>query len=322
MASYRCEWRVERLGDFAFHEKGKKPMRSQKISNDVYQYPYVDIEAFEKGIIKEYADGEKCVFCENDDFLMVWDGSRSGYIGKSIQGVLGSTLMKLSFPGIDKDYAYYFLRSKFIEINTRAKGTGTPHVDPGLLWNYDFPIPPFPEQRAIVSKIEQLFSELDNGIANLKKAQEQLKVYRQAVLKKAFKGDLTRSWREAQVHFPSAKELLDRISTDREQAAKAQGKKLKPVKPISQKELAELPVLPDGWAWERLGAFTLGVEYGTSSKSKEIGDIPVLRMGNIQNGTIDWNDLAYTDDVADISKYLLKDGDVLFNGSSRNLMGG
>ncbi len=48
------------------------------------------------------------------------------------------------------------------------------------------PIAPLPEQRAIVSKIEQLFSELDNGISNLKKAQEQLKVFRQAVLKKAF----------------------------------------------------------------------------------------------------------------------------------------
>jgi type I restriction enzyme, S subunit len=52
------------------------------------------------------------------------------------------------------------------------------------------------EQRAIVSKIELLFSELDNGIANLKLAQEQLKVYRQAVLKNAFEGELTREWRK------------------------------------------------------------------------------------------------------------------------------
>jgi type I restriction enzyme S subunit len=46
----------------------------------------------------------------------------------------------------------------------------------------EIPIPPLPEQRAIVAKIEQLFSELDNGIASLKTAQEQLKVYRQAVV--------------------------------------------------------------------------------------------------------------------------------------------
>ncbi|MEA2103546.1 MAG: restriction endonuclease subunit S [Candidatus Cloacimonadota bacterium] len=59
------------------------------------------------------------------------------------------------------------------------------------------PLPPLPEQKAIVAKIEQLFSDLDNGIANLKKAQEQLKTYRQAVLKKAFEGELTKEWRKA-----------------------------------------------------------------------------------------------------------------------------
>ncbi|QDW25654.1 type I restriction endonuclease subunit S [Pedobacter sp. KBS0701] len=49
-----------------------------------------------------------------------------------------------------------------------------------------FPLPPLPEQRAIVKKLESLFSSLDAGVADLKKAQQQLKIYRQAVLKKAF----------------------------------------------------------------------------------------------------------------------------------------
>ncbi|WP_234110022.1 MULTISPECIES: restriction endonuclease subunit S [Chryseobacterium] len=52
-----------------------------------------------------------------------------------------------------------------------------------------FPLPPLPEQRAIVKKLESLFSSLDAGVADLKKAQQQLKIYRQAVLKKAFEGE-------------------------------------------------------------------------------------------------------------------------------------
>lgn len=56
-----------------------------------------------------------------------------------------------------------------------------------------FGLPPLPEQRAIVKKIEALFSSLDAGIADLKKAEDQLKIYRQAVLKKAFEGELTKS---------------------------------------------------------------------------------------------------------------------------------
>ena len=96
--------------------------------------------------------GLGCVICEDDDFLMVWDGSRSGFVGKAIKGALGSTLVRIKLPEIDHNYAYYFLRSKFIEINTKAKGVGIPHVDPNLVWNYILPLPPNSEQQQIVFK--------------------------------------------------------------------------------------------------------------------------------------------------------------------------
>ncbi|MDC1276029.1 restriction endonuclease subunit S [Flavobacteriaceae bacterium] len=182
----REDWKVVKLGEFAAHEKGKKPKNQKAEKDDVFKYPYVNIEAFEKGIVETYTDGEKCNFCYEDDFLIVWDGSRSGLVGKGMNGALGSTLVRINFPGIENNYAYHYLSSKYQEINTRAKGTGTPHVDPYLLWNYDFPISPLPEQRAIVAKIEELFSDLDKGIADLKKAQDQLVVFRQAVLSSSF----------------------------------------------------------------------------------------------------------------------------------------
>jgi type I restriction enzyme S subunit len=53
--------------------------------------------------------------------------------------------------------------------------------------------------------------------------------------------------------------------------------------------------------------------YGTSAKSSATGTVPVLRMGNIQNGRLDWQDLVYTSDPAEIEKYQLISGDVLFN---------
>ena len=184
-------WVVNRLGDFVYYQKGKKPKSVSKTKTNSHTIPYVNIKAFEKGIIDEFTDGAGCVLCEQDDFLMVWDGARSGYIGRALKGALGSTLVKIQFPGVNLDYAYYFLQSKYIQINTRAKGTGIPHVDPNLVWNYNFPLPPLAEQQRIVAKIEELFSELDKGIETLKTAQQQLKVYRQAVLKYAFEGKLT-----------------------------------------------------------------------------------------------------------------------------------
>ena len=71
--------------------------------------------------------------------------------------------------------------------------------------------------------------------------------------------------------------------------------------------------LPKGWKWVKLGEVCTSVEYGSAAKSKENGKVPVLRMGNIQNGKFDWSDLVYTDDEKEIKKYLLKKNDVLFN---------
>ena len=143
------DWKVVKLGDFVKTQKGKKPKYISDVKTKEFPIPYVNIKAFEKNIIDEYTNGIGCVICEDDDFLMVWDGSRSGYVGKAIKGAIGSTLVKLDFPGIDNNYAYYFLQSKFVEINTRAKGVGIPHVDPNILWNYDLLIPSLPEQHAL-----------------------------------------------------------------------------------------------------------------------------------------------------------------------------
>ena len=141
-----------------------------------------------------------------------------------------------------------------------------------LFWFYSFLFVSTFEQKAIVAKIEQLFSELDNGIANLKTAQAKLKIYRQAVLKKAFAGELTKEWREKQTNLPTADELLEQIKKEREVHYKQQleewkqavkeweengqnGKK--PTKPKKQKILAslsdndlkELPELNNYWKW-------------------------------------------------------------------------
>lgn len=55
------------------------------------------------------------------------------------------------------------------------------------------------------------------------------------------------------------------------------------------------------------------LSYGTSSKSNPTGTTPVLRMGNIQNGKLDLTDLVFTSEPAEIKKYALRFGDVLFN---------
>jgi type I restriction enzyme, S subunit len=68
-----------------------------------------------------------------------------------------------------------------------------------------------------------------------------------------------------------------------------------------------------GWVDGVLGDFVKKPSYGTSSKSQKVGEVPVLRMGNLQDGKLDWSDLVYTSDASEIKKYRLQSGDVLFN---------
>lgn len=71
----------------------------------------------------------------------------------------------------------------------------------------------------------------------------------------------------------------------------------------------------DGHQWRtvQLKDVGKGFNYGSSAKSKPEGDVPVLRMGNLQGGKLDWSNLVFTSDEAEIEKYLLETGDILFN---------
>lgn len=117
-----------------------------------------------------FGDHTKCVKLINFKFIPGADGTKVLEPKLGIEPKYISILTHVLVHKIkDKGYARHY---QYIEME-------------------NLPLAPLPEQRAIVAKIEELFTDLDKGIADLKKAQDQLKVYRQAVLKKAFEGELT-----------------------------------------------------------------------------------------------------------------------------------
>lgn len=98
--------------------------------------------------------------------------------------------------GVFNEYIYYYFKSAKQLAESKATGTTFKEISGAAFSKLPIPLPPTNEQRRIVAKIEELFSELDKGIETLKTAQAQLKVYRQALLKHAFEGNLTVQWRE------------------------------------------------------------------------------------------------------------------------------
>lgn len=191
-----------------------------------------------------------------------------------------------------------------------------------------FHLPPAAEQTRIVAKLEELLSDLDAGVAELKAAQKKLGQYRQSLLKAAMDGVLTVEWRANNTPAESGAQLLERILQERrarweaKQLAKFteqgktppkdwQKKYPEPVRP----DITDLPTLPEGWVWASVDQLTVEQKYGSSSKTNEDPTgVPVLRMGNIQDGDLDFSNLKYLPaDHAEFPSLHLQDGDLLFN---------
>ena len=115
--------------------------------------------------------------------------------------------------------------------------------------------------------------------------------------------------------------MLEKIKAEKERLIKeGRIKKQKPLPPIKSEEMPF--ELPNGWVWTMLGEVGEGFQYGSSTKSSIKGKCPVLRMGNIQSGKIDWKNLVYTNNKDEIKQFKLKQNDLLFNRSnSRELVG-
>ena len=152
---------------------------------------------------------------------------------------------------IDRSYALHCLSQAIAFFKYEGRGTTISGITKDHLADTEFPLPPHPEQRRIVAKIEELFTQLDAGVEALKRVKLLLKRHRQSVLKAAFEGRLTAEWRKA--HLPSAgggagggesaAALLERIKAERK---KALGKKHKELPPV---DTTSLPELPEGWAY-------------------------------------------------------------------------
>ena len=154
--------------------------------------------------------------------------------------------LRLSHEYLNKKFLVHAINSPPVadQLKKLTKGTTRPRVNLGHVRSLNLKLPPKEEQHRIVSKIEELFSELDKGIESLKTAQVQLNVYRQAVLKHAFEGKLTAQWREENKDkLETPGQLLARIKQER-----------KAVDPllVGSDALAKLPPLPEGYAYTYL----------------------------------------------------------------------
>jgi type I restriction enzyme S subunit len=155
-------------------------------------------------------------------------------------------------------------RNKISELQS---GSTRKRISRKHLSTIEFPLPPLPEQKKIVEKIEELFSGLDNGVASLKKAKEQIRLYRQSVLSAAFSGRL------------SNETYLNGVQV----VAKA-----------AEPTVEYSTQLPDGWKWVKTSDIIEFIDNGYTPKADFMysgkGEIPFIKVYNLTfNGKLDFS---------------------------------
>ena len=193
-------WRVKRLGEVCETTSGGTPSRRNP-ENFMGTIPWVKSGELSRGIIFDTEEKITVEAIKNSSAKVFPKGTL-------LIALYGATIGKLAFLGvdaatnqavcgiyknekIDSHFLYNFLFYKKQDLVNQGIGGAQPNISQTILKNLKIPLPPLKEQQAIVSKIEELFSELDKGIESLKTALKQLKIYRQSVLKWAFEGRLT-----------------------------------------------------------------------------------------------------------------------------------
>ena len=297
-------------------------------------------------ITKPFLDWDNVPFCtlpdsEAEKYLLK-DGdiviSRAGSIGYSSliqsprKSVFASYLIRFR-PLIDNKYLNYFLATPVYwqSISEGSSGIAVQNVNAKTLSAIRLPLAPENEQTRIVDKLEELLSDLDNGVAELKAAQTKLTQYRQSLLKSAVEGSLTAEWRKQNPAKETGEQLLQRILTERRQRWEQQKlvefeekgktppkdwqkKYPEPVKP----DVSELPELPDGWVWASLSTIAEQIQIGPFGSLLHKHDyisngIPLINPTHIKDQKIEpnFNFSVGPKKMKELQNFVMKTNDIV-----------
>ena len=294
-----------------FQEDGVPVIRQSNLAGDrvlIEGCVYLD---------KKWLDARPDFILRKDDVLI----GMSGSVGKlciynldrpALQNQRTGRIVPLSGVHVEWRFIWEYLNTIEQLLLKKGKGMGVLNVSASDIESLPFRLAPLPEQRRIVAKLEQVLARVDACRSRLEQVPTLLKHYRQSVLAAACSGRMTEDWREEQRTEIAVFDLV-RIGLEERLSATRTDSELRKIHDIIAYGGEEALDIPDNWSTVALEKVALSFDYGTSARSSESGKIPVLRMGNLQRGEVDWSDLAYTSDEHEISKYLMKPNTVLFN---------
>ena len=220
-------------------------------------------------------------------------------------------------------YLMYFISSTAFQsmVLHISSGTTRKRISKSDLIHLPICFPPLSEQQRIVTRIDELFAQVDIIEQNQADIDTLYDEFRKRTLTLAIQGKLI----PQDSNDEPASILLKRIRAEKK--AKL-GKKFvdsyiykgddncyyEHIAARAQDELLEVPFdIPDNWAWVRWGNLSFSIQYGYNAPAKESGRIKMVRISDIHNNEVDWDNVPFCDiSESDIKTYLLKENDILF----------
>lgn len=270
------DWKWVKLGDVCHTTSGGTPSRREpKFYNG--NIPWVKSGELDRGLITDTEEKISEEAIKNSSAKIFPKGTL-------LIALYGATIGKLAFLGvdaatnqaicgiyknenIDSHYLYNYLFYKKQKLVNQGIGGAQPNISQTILKNLDLPLPPKPTQLAIVSKIEELFSEIEKGVESLFTAKQQLKTYRQSVLKWAFEGKLS-----ANYDYDLDDEMNTMIKQDKNHSSSQN----------QNNHSSDIDELPKGWKWVSIKDVANVGTGATPLKSKSEyygGNIPWVTSG-------------------------------------------
>jgi type I restriction enzyme, S subunit len=310
------------FGKAEWKTRGLPIIRIQNLNDETAAFNYSDAEHEQKYRVR------------NGDLLVAWAASLGVYIWNGGAAWLNQHIFRVEVEErlVSKPFLYYSLKHALEALYKKTHGSGMVHVTKDRFDSHPIKLPPLKEQGRIVSKIEELFSRIEEGERALERVQTLVERYRQSVLKAAVTGELTREWREKhQGQLESGEALLRHILKVRREAwekAELAVMKVKGVRPPNdswkqkyheptEPKIAVQQRLPRLWAQLSVEQATLGerpVAYGVLQPGKDLpSGVPLVRVCDVADGAVDTKSLKrISQEIAEeFPRTKLRGGEVL-----------
>jgi type I restriction enzyme S subunit len=220
----------------AYFEKGTIPwIKTSEVQNcDIMQTEeFITERAARESNAKVFPTGTLLV-------AMYGEGKTRGQIGRltfpAATNQACAALINTNLPQASNRYVFYYLLSQYYALRAQSVGGNQPNLNLGIIKDWHIPLPPLPEQQEIVRRVEKLFALADRIEARFAEGRKRVASIAQAILAKAFRGELVPTEFELAKaegrSFESAEELLSRIRTASD--ARLNGNGSKPRKHRSQ----------------------------------------------------------------------------------------